>query len=79
MDYSDPHVPGAPKVRKHDLQMRSVDLTPDNVKKYDCVLVATHHSAFDWSVVARHAKLVVDTRDALRAFEAEMGDRLVRA
>lgn len=79
VDYSDPHIPVAPKVRKHDLQMRSVDLTAQNLKKYDCVLVATHHAAFDWSVVAKHAALVVDTRDALRAFEGEMGDRLVRA
>jgi hypothetical protein len=33
----------------------------------------------DYSVIAKNAQLCVDTRDALRAFEAEMGARLVRA
>jgi len=79
VDYSDPHLPVAPKVRKHDLQMLSVTLTPDVLRTFDCVLVATNHSAFDWAMIAKHARLVVDTRDALRAFEAEMGPRLKRA
>ncbi|MGP1309842.1 MAG: nucleotide sugar dehydrogenase [Phycisphaerales bacterium] len=79
VDYADPHVPVAPKVRKHDLQMKSVAITPENLKKYDCVLVSTHHAAFDWATIAKHAPLVVDTRDALRAFDAEMAGRLVRA
>lgn len=79
VDYADPHVPVAPKVRKHDLQMKSVAITPENLKKYDCVLVSTHHAAFDWATIAKHAPLVVDTRDALRAFDVEMQGRLVRA
>jgi UDP-N-acetyl-D-glucosamine dehydrogenase len=79
VEYSDPHVPVAPKVRRHDLKMASVTLTPENLKRYDCVLVSTHHAAFDWATVAKHAALVVDTRDALRAFERDMGSRLVRA
>jgi UDP-N-acetyl-D-glucosamine dehydrogenase len=79
VEYSDPHVPVAPKVRRHDLKMASVTLTPENLKRYDCVLVSTHHAAFDWATVAKHAALVVDTRDALRAFERDMGERLVRA
>ena len=78
-DYSDPHVPVAPKVRKHNLQMKGVAITPDNLKKYDCVLVSTHHAAFDWATIAKHSALVVDTRDALRAFDKEMAGRLVRA
>jgi UDP-N-acetyl-D-glucosamine dehydrogenase len=79
VDYSDPHVPVAPKVRRHDLQMKSVALTPENLSKYDCVLVSTHHAAFDWATIAKHSALVVDTRDALRAFDKEMAGRLVRA
>ncbi|MGD9692468.1 MAG: nucleotide sugar dehydrogenase [Phycisphaerales bacterium] len=79
VDYSDPHVPTTPRVRRHDLKMESVAITPDNVKRYDAVLVSTAHSAFDWGVIAANAKLVVDTRDALREYEKTMGERLVRA
>ncbi len=79
VDYSDPHVPNTPRVRRHDLKMDSVAITPDNVKRYDAVVVSTAHSAFDWNVIAANAKLVVDTRDALREHERAMGARLVRA
>ena len=33
---------------------------------YDCVVIATHHPAYDWQMIADHAKLIVDTRNALR-------------
>ena len=56
--------------------MKSVPLTPETLKQYDLVLVSTAHSAVDWSMVAKHAKLVVDTRDAMRKFHGELGDRL---
>jgi UDP-N-acetyl-D-glucosamine dehydrogenase len=79
VDYSDPHIPVAPKVRRYDLKMSSVDVSETALKKYDCVLIATHHDLFDWSLIADHASLVVDTRDAMRRFELTMGDRLVRA
>jgi len=79
VDYSDPHVPQTVPVRKHDLGMASVDLTPENLKNYDCVLVSTAHDAFDWGAVAEHARLVVDTRNALKDHQDAMGDRLVKA
>lgn len=79
VDYSDPHVPEALPVRKHDLGMKSVALTPQSLASYDVVLISTDHKKFDYELIARHAKLVVDTRDALRAYEGVMGGRLVRA
>jgi UDP-N-acetyl-D-glucosamine dehydrogenase len=44
---------------------RSVPLTAKNISAADVVLVATAHDAVDWRLVARHARLVVDTRNAL--------------
>ncbi len=79
VDYSDPHIPRAPVTRKHDLRRESAPLDAATIASYDAVLVATAHRAFDYPLLARHARLVVDTRGALRAFAAEMGDRLVRA
>src|SRR5262249_1017911 len=66
VDYHDPHVPKTHKMRRHDLQMTSIQLTPANLGKFDCVLVATHHAAYDWQMIADHCKLIVDTRNALR-------------
>ena len=66
VDYNDPHVPQTHRMRRHDLQMKSVPLTAETVAKYDCVLIATNHSAYDWQWIADHAKLIVDTRGAMR-------------
>lgn len=79
VDYSDPHVPHTKPVRKHDLGKSSVALTADNVRGYDMVLISTNHRAFDYAMLAREAKLVVDTRNAMTAFATQMGDRLVKA
>ena len=66
VDYNDPHVPATHKMRRHDLQMESVALTPASLRGYDCVLIATHHSAYDWQLVADNAQLIVDTRNAMK-------------
>ncbi len=78
VDYHDPHVPRTHKMRQHDLQMESVPLTQQTLSTYDCVLVATHHKNIDWQLVATHAKLVVDTRNALAGTTIE-SSRLVKA
>jgi UDP-N-acetyl-D-glucosamine dehydrogenase len=65
VDYHDPHVARTHKMRRHDLQMQSITLTPQAIAGYDAVLIATHHSAYDWPMVAQHAKLVIDTRNAM--------------
>jgi UDP-N-acetyl-D-glucosamine dehydrogenase len=62
VDYSDPHVPVFPRLREHSFELASVTLTPESVASYDLVLLATSHSAFDYSLIIEHAKLIVDTR-----------------
>ena len=59
--------------------MASVEITPENLASYDCVLVSTNHAAFDYQAIADHSKLVVDTRDAMRDHHDSMGDRIVLA
>lgn len=77
--WSDPHVPVAPPSAGSGLAgTRSLALDADVIAGFDALLVATNHAAFDWELVARHARLVVDTRNALGARLA--GDpRYVRA
>ncbi len=66
VDYHDPHVPQTHKMRHHDLKMHSIELSAANLKSYDCVLIATHHAAYDWQMIADNSKLIVDTRNAMR-------------
>lgn len=64
VDYNDPHVPTIPKMRDHELNMSSVELTEDTLKNYDCVLIATDHSKYDYEWLADVSNLIVDTRNA---------------
>jgi len=66
VDYNDPHVPATQKMRRHNLRMTSVALSAETVAQYDCLIVATNHDAYDWPWLAEQAKLIVDTRGALR-------------
>jgi UDP-N-acetyl-D-glucosamine dehydrogenase len=63
--YNDPHVPRTPKMRRHDLGLSSVPLSLETLQKYDCVIIITHHDAYNWQMIADNARLIVDTRNAL--------------
>ncbi|HEV2207084.1 MAG TPA: nucleotide sugar dehydrogenase [Candidatus Acidoferrales bacterium] len=67
MDYNDPYFPALHKMRHYDFShMKSVDLTPKRLGSYDCVLIATDHTSYDYEAIVKHAKLVADTRNATR-------------
>lgn len=60
--YSDPHVPTFPKMREHRFDLSSVDLTAESLYSYDCVVLATDHAKFNYDLILKHSKLLVDTR-----------------
>ena len=64
VDYNDPYLPRTHKMREYDLKMKSVPLTAAKLKGYDCVLISTNHSDYDYQWIVKNAKLVVDTRNA---------------
>jgi len=66
VDYNDPYIPEIPRLRKYDFRKQSVPLTAENLRKYDCVLVATDHSAYDERFLLENAQLIVDTRNLIR-------------
>ena len=68
VSYNDPHIPTLPKMR-HWPQlgaMASTPLTAEYLAAQDCVLIATDHTAYDYEFIAKHARLVVDTRNAAK-------------
>ncbi|RYG88093.1 MAG: nucleotide sugar dehydrogenase [Alphaproteobacteria bacterium] len=62
IDYSDPHIPSFPKMREHDFVLDSVPLDAKAMAEYDCLVLTTHHNAFDYDYLAKNAPLIVDTR-----------------
>ena len=60
--YADPHVPVFPKMREHQFDLKSVTLTPQTLASYDCIVLATNHDSFDYSLIKQHARLIIDTR-----------------
>lgn len=71
VDYNDPHIPQTHKMRQYDLQMKSVDLSPDMLAGYDAVVVATDHDAYDWSMIGQNTSLIIDTRNALTGLDVK--------
>lgn len=69
--YSDPYVPDFPKMREHQFELSSESLTPDNIARFDCVILATQHKIFDYDLIARHANLIIDTRGGFRAYQEQ--------
>ncbi len=67
--YHDPHVPVIRPSREHAhfAGRSSVALAAGTLADYDLVLVATNHKAVDFALIAEHARLVVDSRNALSA------------
>ncbi|WP_071871009.1 UDP-N-acetyl-D-glucosamine 6-dehydrogenase [Atopomonas hussainii] len=65
--YSDPHVPAFPKMREHHFELTSEVLTAENLASFDAVVLATDHDRFDYDLILRHARLVVDSRGKYRA------------
>jgi UDP-N-acetyl-D-glucosamine dehydrogenase len=66
VDYSDPHIPQFPRIRRGHFNLKSVDISAKSLARYDAALLATNHDAFDYALIARHARLIVDTRGVYR-------------
>jgi UDP-N-acetyl-D-glucosamine dehydrogenase len=63
VDYADPHVP---RLDFGGKKRKSVALSAASLKRYHCAIVATNHAGFDYDLVGRHSRSVVDTRNALK-------------
>ena len=69
VSYHDPYFPFIGKGRKYDLQMKCSSL--ENLGQYDCVLIVTDHSDYDYPSIVKESQLVVDTRNATKGIKSE--------
>ncbi|MFA5804026.1 MAG: nucleotide sugar dehydrogenase [Melioribacteraceae bacterium] len=63
VEYYDPYVPSLLKSRKYNFNMTSIELTKENLKSYDVVLISADHDSVDYKFVADNANLILDTRN----------------
>jgi UDP-N-acetyl-D-glucosamine dehydrogenase len=68
VSYHDPYFPFIGKGRKYDLQMKRTEL--DKLQQYDCIVIVTDHSDYDYKKIVGEAQLVVDTRNATKGIES---------
>ena len=68
VSYNDPYFPSVGKGRKYALNMKCVPL--DDLAQYDCVVIVTDHTDYDYQRIVRESQLVVDTRNATKGIEA---------
>ena len=67
VDYNDPHFPQIPKLRHYNFEgIKSMPIDAKSLAGYDCVLIATDHTAYDYPAIVEASQLVVDTRNATR-------------
>jgi UDP-N-acetyl-D-glucosamine dehydrogenase len=73
VSYNDPFFPYVGQGRHYHLDMHCVPL--DDLAQYDCVLIVTDHSDYDYAQIVRESKMVVDTRNATKGI---VSDKIVR-
>ncbi|MBE0643862.1 MAG: nucleotide sugar dehydrogenase [Bacteroidetes bacterium] len=64
LHYNDPWVPEVPV---NGLTLKSRKLTPALLESMDIVVITTDHSDYDYDMIVRHSKVVIDTRNATKA------------
>ena len=66
VQYSDPHFSMIPHTRKHQFNLKSKKINAQALKRYDLVLLATDHDDFDYNLIQKESKLIVDTRGKIK-------------
>jgi UDP-N-acetyl-D-glucosamine dehydrogenase len=74
LSYNDPFVPS---LRLGGNVLKSSDFTPAEISQYDCVIILTDHTAYDFRQIVGAAKLVVDTRNSTKDLH-EFKDRIIK-
>ncbi|MGD0546290.1 MAG: nucleotide sugar dehydrogenase [Terracidiphilus sp.] len=69
VEYNDPFFAKVGQGRKYALNMSSTPL--EKLPEFDCVVILTDHTQYDFAKIVASAQLVVDTRNATKGIEAE--------
>jgi len=62
VDYCDPYFKSIPVTRKHKIKLESKALQADVLQTMDLVLLATDHDDFDYDLIGKESRIIIDTR-----------------
>lgn len=63
VSYSDPYIPKIPKLRSFNfLGMKSLTISKKNLKSFDAIILVTDHDNFNYKLIQKNSKLIIDTR-----------------
>jgi UDP-N-acetyl-D-glucosamine dehydrogenase len=68
VSYHDPYFPRVGRGRHYQLDMERTPLA--NLQQYDCAVIVTDHSDYDYERIVRESQLVIDTRNATRGIHS---------
>jgi UDP-N-acetyl-D-glucosamine dehydrogenase len=68
VEYHDPHVA---EFSEHGIEMKGVEFSAATLGTADCVVAITNHKAIDFQIVADSARIVIDTRNALKGISGK--------
>lgn len=69
VNYSDPYFESIPNTRKYNIQLNSRSLNAETLKEMDLILLATDHDNFDYDLIMKHSKMIIDTRGRFQKSE----------
>ena len=61
VSYHDPYIP---RLEYEHFDMASISINESNMQSFDCVVIATNHSTYDWNWIIKHSNRILDTRNA---------------
>ena len=65
-EYHDPYIKKIPKNRNFYKKIKSINISPKIIKKFDVILIVTDHDIVNWKMVQKNAKLIIDTRNVYK-------------
>ena len=63
-DYNDPYIPQIKPTRKYKQFAGKKSVALKKINQYDCVVILTDHTSYDFKAIANESKVIVDTRNA---------------
>lgn len=64
VSYNDDYIP---EVKAGGKSYKSVSI--ENLKSYDCIIIATDHSYYDYKKITQESNLIIDSRNALKEYK----------
>lgn len=61
IEYSDPYIA---EFTSENINKTSMKLTPEVIQEFDCVIIITDHTNYDWKMIFDNARSIIDTRNA---------------